>query len=191
MIFRSQDIKKIAPSFDKKALIRWQQKGYIQKIRNTFYHFNDVERDECFLYLGGNRIYTPSYISLETALSYYNLIPEATFTITSVTTLKTNLFQTSLATFSYRHIKPQLFFGFQLMTYNNQTIKIATLEKTLLDYLYFNHPLGTQEAISTLRLNKAILKTSIQYSRFDTYLNLFQSPGLNRRAQTLLQYIHA
>ena len=74
LIFRSQDIEKLAPSFDKKALIRWQKKGYIQKIRNTYYYFNEGDRDEWFLYLGGNRIYTPSYISLESALSYYNLI---------------------------------------------------------------------------------------------------------------------
>ena len=36
-----------------------------------------------------NKIYSPSYISLETALSYYGLIPESVYALTSVSTRKT------------------------------------------------------------------------------------------------------
>jgi predicted transcriptional regulator of viral defense system len=89
-------------------LVRWQEKEYIMKLRNRWYAFNDAESSENMEWLAANLIYSPSYISLHTALSWYNLIPEMIATTTSVTTRKTNHFSTPLGYFDY-HIKPELF----------------------------------------------------------------------------------
>ena len=80
-------------------LVRWQEKGYILKLRNRWYAFNDAESSENMEWLAANLIYSPSYISLHTALSWYNLIPEMIATTTSVTTRKTNKFSTPLGIF--------------------------------------------------------------------------------------------
>ena len=93
-LFSLIDIKKVFPKFDSRRLVEWQQKGYIKKVINRWYIFADVPVDDHLRYWVANRIYQPSYISMETALSYYGLIPEAVYTTTAVSTLKTSTFNT-------------------------------------------------------------------------------------------------
>ena len=88
-LFSTTDIRKAFPSFDARRLVEWQHKGYIHKIINRWYKFSDVPTEERLMLWTANRIYHPSYVSMETALSYYGLIPEAVYTITAVSTLKT------------------------------------------------------------------------------------------------------
>lgn len=68
--------------------MNWQAKGYLIKLRNTWYAFPETLKTEADLYLVANRLRHPSYVSLETALRFYNWIPESVFSITSVTTAK-------------------------------------------------------------------------------------------------------
>ena len=89
-LFSIHEILKLYPNFDRKNLVRWQEKGYIKKIRNKWYIFSDKNINEINLFYIANSIYSPSYISFESALSYYNIIPEAVFSVTSATSLKTN-----------------------------------------------------------------------------------------------------
>lgn len=56
-------------------------------------------------YVIANRLYFPSYVSLDTALSYFNLIPETVYTITSVTPKPTREFEVDGLLFDYRRIK--------------------------------------------------------------------------------------
>lgn len=63
-------------------------------------------------YLLANILYQPSYISLEFALSYYSLIPESVYLITSVTTKPTREFAVGKLFFSYQTIKKQAFVGY-------------------------------------------------------------------------------
>ena len=114
-IFSIGDVEKLFPSMSLMNLVRWQRKGYIVRIRNRWYAFNDAESHENIEWLAANLIYAPSYISLHTALSWYNLIPEMIVSTTSVSTRKTNKFSTPLGNFDYHRIKPELFgFGYVL-----------------------------------------------------------------------------
>lgn len=75
----------------------------------------------------------PSYISLETALSYYGLIPEAVMGMTSVVTGRSKRFTTPIGWFSYQTI-PEKLFGIGVRTVKGHLI--ASPEKALCDYLY-------------------------------------------------------
>jgi len=127
--FSIREIEKHFPGFDSRRLVEWQQKGYIQKLRNRYYYFSDQKVEEPFLYYTANQLYHPSYVSLESALSRYGFIPEGVFQITSCTTLKTNSFNTPIGNFSYRHLKPSLFFGYQLKEWNDHRYAMAEPEK--------------------------------------------------------------
>ena len=118
-VFTHNDIRKVAPAFHRRQLVEWQKAGHIVKIRNGYYCFSDQEKNEQLLYHFANQLYKPSYISLVSAMSYYNLIPEAVFNITSVGTLKTTLFDTPYGRFEYSSLKPSLFFGYKLVTSNS------------------------------------------------------------------------
>ncbi len=78
-------------------------------------------------------VYSPSYISLETALNYYGILPQFPFSITSVTTRKTKEKEILEFSFEYHHISVDLFAGYEKHNYH----LIATKEKALFDYLYF------------------------------------------------------
>ena len=188
LIFSIRDIEKVFLDFDTRRLVEWQHKGYIKKIRNRYYYFANFQPDEYFMYLAANKIYKPSYISFETALSYYNLIPEGVYRMISATSLKTNEFDTPLGVFSYRHLKPELLFGYRLVAYKNQRYKIASIEKALLDYLYLNKGLQSYEDFEELRLHPET-KEYIDENRFNKYLKLFNSGVLERKAQMFLKHI--
>lgn len=185
-----QDIKKRFPDFDNRRLVEWQRKAYIQKIRRGFYCFTDIQKDEHFLYFSANKIYAPSYISLESALAFYNLIPEGVFTSMSVTTRNTTQFDTPIGHFVYRHLKPSLFFGYRLLKNSGSTIKIAEPEKVILDYFYFT-PINSQAAIKAMRFNATQVKEIFDFEKMKIYQEEFNSKVLNKRISLFKKVIHA
>lgn len=190
-VFSVTEIEKHFPGFDSRRLVEWQKKGYISKLRNRFYCFTDQEIDESFLYYAANELYHPSYISLESALSYYRFIPEGVFQITSCTTLKTNSFAIPFGTFSYRHLKPSLFFGYTLQEWDDHRYAIAEPEKVLIDYLYLHTEIEGTEDISALRWNAAEIANRISIDTFNNYEAHIGSPALSRRIIILRNYLNA
>lgn len=187
-IFSVQDILKWDSAFDTRRLVEWQKKNYVKRIINRWYMFVDTPLDENFLYLAANRIYSPSYVSFESALAYYRLIPEGVYTITSATTLKTNQFTTSLGAFSYRHLKPELMFGYRLVEGAGQHFKMAEPEKLLLDYLYLNTDLQSADDFESLRINQAELRALLHLPRLIEYLALFENKALEKRVTTFQKH---
>jgi predicted transcriptional regulator of viral defense system len=188
-VFSLSDIRAMDSSFHRRRLNEWQEKGYIRKIIKGYYMFSDMELNEDVLFEIANRIYSPSYISLEMALSYYHLIPESVYGITSIATRKTYRFKTEVAEFSYRMVKPALFFGFELVRYDSKVFKIAMVEKALLDYLYLMPHLKTDEHFSGMRLDKDMFFEQVGEERIDEYLTLFASKALTRRVSTLWRFL--
>jgi len=189
VLFSLQDIRKQEPSFDRRRLNEWQAKGYIKKVRRGFYVFTDLDLDEESLFLIANRIYEPSYVSLETALSFYNLIPEGVYSITSVSTIKTASFGSSVGHFNYRKIKPELFFGYSLKAYQGHHYKIAEAEKAVLDYLYLHPEMSDSPNFSEWRLNRAEFLSLADMSKLSKYLSLFNSKALDKRVGRFLKFI--
>jgi predicted transcriptional regulator of viral defense system len=103
-----------------------------------------------------SKIYFPSYVSLETVLGYYGIIPEAVFTTTSVTTRKTKEFKTPLGNFSYQKIKKEAFGGFETRKQGKVTFNLALPEKALVDFFYLNRNTlnGTKEQFEGYRFSE-------------------------------------
>lgn len=100
-------------NFDSGALSRWVKKGYITKLRQDWYAFSELQREPDMARFIAGKIYSPSYISLHTALSIYGIIPEAVTQITCVTTNRTASYNNPFGQFHYQTIKPELFFGYK------------------------------------------------------------------------------
>ena len=191
-LFSTQDIKKKFPDFDFRRLVEWQQKGYLQKIVNRWYRFTNAPTviDESYQWYVANRIYQPSYVSLESALSYYGLIPEAVYRVTSVSSLKTQHYETPVGTFDYRHLKPSLLFGYRLLSYQEFRIRMAEPEKTLLDYLYLRPELNDPDDFTALRINQIALAECVDLEKLYRYLSLFNQKALMRRVETFLMLLY-
>lgn len=136
------------------------KKGVISKIKSGFYISNDYLKaetnNEKYLEYIGCILKEPSYISLRYALSKYNLIPESIFDITYVTLKKTNRFDTSLVSFSYKNISKNLYFGYAKTNYKDRVVNFAYPYKAIFDLFYyakFSSKEEMQEYVISSRIN--------------------------------------
>lgn len=173
-------------------LRRWQDKGLIFKLKRGMYLLNANDRkinpSRQFI---ANQLYMPSYVSLEYALNFYDLIPERVSEVTSVTTKKTIRFVNDLGIFTYQHIKSKAFRGFK-MTKDEMglTFFIAEPEKAVIDFLYLNFD---KIKIS----NKDVFESSYRFQNTETLsqrrimelAGLFESEKLTRFAQLFCEFI--
>ena len=120
-------------------LHRWEKEDKIIKLKNGLYIFSEkYRRKEIFEPWISYLIKNPSYISLEKAMEYYQLIPDAIFTYTSVTPRKRpGVFETRVGNFKYFSIKKEYFWGYTVIESNDLRGYIAEPEKALLDTFYF------------------------------------------------------
>ncbi len=189
-VFSLNDIRKIDPNFNVRRISEWTDKDLIRRIRRGFYIFTDTPLKDETTFLIANKIYHPSYVSYETALSRYGVIPEAVFGITSATTLKTQNFNTPAGNFIYRHVKPSLFFGYQIVQFQDYSYKQAYLEKAVLDYLYHRPELKNYAQFRETRFNVEKLRTEINKKRFLEYVKRFENKALSKRANNFMNYIN-
>ena len=86
--------------------------------------------------LCANHIYGPSYVSQQWALRWYGLIPERVYTMTSVTTKRTRVFENALGRFTYEQVKPEYFaIGVNGVEEDGITFMMASREKALCDLI--------------------------------------------------------
>jgi len=190
-VFSKKDIEKLFPAYNKMNLVNWQKKGHITRIRNSWYCFSEINEIKSYNLLIANKIYKPSYVSLETALSFYGFIPEAVFLTTSVSSRKTIEFDTKLGVYSYKSIKENLFFGYKLLDFDKSIIKIAEPEKAILDFLYLKKSVNNINDITALRLNKNEIKLVVDFKKLHNYTSLFNSKKLDSKVKLLEKYIYA
>src|SRR5680860_947179 len=188
-IFSLNEIRNIEPVFHRRRLNEWQDKGYIKKVVRGYYIFSDLRISEEILFKIANRIYLPSYISLESALSYYHLIPESVYGITSISTRKTYHFVTSIGEFIYRAVKPPLFFGYDLIKFQEKYLKMASMEKALLDYFYLHSDIETEQDFDSLRINKEMFFEQMDEKKLMSFLEKFNQKKLTGIINRFWSYI--
>lgn len=189
VLFSLKDIKKVDPTFHRRRLSEWKEKGYLKTIINRFYMFADQEPDENILFFTANRVYSPSYISLEAALGYYGFIPEAVFAVTSVSTRKTKTFSTIYGKMIYKHMHPRYFFGYHLVEFGGSRFKIASPEKAVLDFLYLNSQIKSREDMEELRFNPEEVQKKVDPEKFKEFLQKFGKHSLRERAELWMEVI--
>jgi predicted transcriptional regulator of viral defense system len=186
-IFSTNDVLKRFKDFDTHRLTEWQKKDYIFKIINRFYSWKrrDFDREE----IGqiANRIYTPSYISLKSALRYYNFIPEGVFQSFSVTTRKTAVFETPVGFFNYKNIKENLFFGFYPMPKNQGGYLMAEPEKAILDFFYLYTFYKDELDIDGLRFNYDEINDFCTIEKFQNYAKIFSNKRVTNLTNILIE----
>lgn len=183
-LFTLEDIFKYFPEENRQTLklqlSQWIKKGYLTRIKRGIFKLSEAEISDHFSL--APIIYAPSYISLESALNSYGIIPDVPFAITSVTLKKTKTFKTEFGLFIYRHLKTSLFFGFTYTGEKPYLYQIAQPEKALLDYLYLN--LSRLDLVSFPHEYRFELE-DLNWSRLRNYARLFESKKLQRAIRIL------
>ncbi|NCN83167.1 MAG: hypothetical protein GW947_04350 [Candidatus Pacebacteria bacterium] len=169
-VFSDIQVRRLFPddpaSLVRTQLYRWTAQDKLVRIKRGLYHFVERPIEELSL---GTLLYSPSYISLETALNIYGILPDVPQQITSVTPTTTRNFKTKYGVYSYTKIQQKLFFGFSTETSGSTLYQLAHPEKAILDYIYLRKIRSFAEA--RMDLSENMLKSR----RFKSYLQQF--PG--------------
>lgn len=152
-------------------MTRYKQAGYLISPRRGVYYLAGEVEDK---YKIANKVYTPSYISLDSALGKYDLIPETVYTLTSITTKATREFTDDQTVYRYYRIKKEAFIGY----HKEGDTLWADPAKAVTDYLYFVSQ-GDRQLNDRLNLEK-IDKNKVLY-----YAEFFHNKKLN----TLIQRV--
>ena len=171
--------------FDKNNLTRWTKQRLLIKLRQGYYAFPEYISQRDFSLYVSNRIYKPSYISLHTALAFYGMIPEAVVQITAVSSLKTAEFVNDFGTYTYKKMREELIFGYELLSFGNRTIQFATPEKALLDLLYLYPFYDTHKEMEELRLDEDYMQNDFNMERLGEYAKRFGSKALDKRIKIM------
>lgn len=183
--FNTHQVYAAHPDFDKNNLTRWTKQRLLIKLRQGYYAFPEYLSQRDFSLYISNRIYKPSYISLHTALAFYGMIPEAVVQITAVSSLKTAEFENEFGTYSYKKVREDLIFGYDLKPFGDRTIQFATPEKALLDLLYLYPFYNTQEELQELRLDEDYMQDDLNIERLNKYAEQFGSKALDKRIKIM------
>jgi len=160
-----------------KLLHRYAKTGFITRLKRGLYAFPDALPPNVFI---ANRLYEPSYVSLEFALSYHSVIPETVYTITSITTKATRRFEFGEKVFIFRRVKKQAFTGYEIVKQNGINFLIADAEKAFVDAQYFRLFEG-QKPLSRFR------KDNINKTKALRYAELFKNNKLISIIKTSLR----
>lgn len=115
-------------------LHRYSKRGVLIRLKNGLYALVGATIPEFYI---ANRLCEPSYVSLETALSFHGIIPETVYAVTSITTLTPRERVVSGKKYQYHRIQAKAFMGYQPIAQGAFTCFVADPEKALVDYYYF------------------------------------------------------
>ncbi|MHB1293940.1 MAG: type IV toxin-antitoxin system AbiEi family antitoxin domain-containing protein [Anaerolineae bacterium] len=143
-----------SPEAVRVQLSRWVQSGKLYQLRRGLYvPAPPYQRVAPHPFLVANRLAPGSYVSRESALAHYGLIPEYVAVTTSVGTGRPHTWDTPLGTFDLRHLKRDLLWGYRRQQLaGRQAAFVAVPEKALLDLIYLQSGGDTPAYLSTLRL---------------------------------------
>lgn len=163
-IFSSSEIRSLfgVSAVAASALLhRYKKEGYILQLKRGSYVFPDALPPDVYV---ANKLYSPSYISLEFALSYHGVIPETVYEITSVTPKTTRRFETLGKVFSYRKIKKTAYTGYEIQKQQGLSFYIADAEKAFVDANYLRLK-NKQKPISRFNKEKINPGKALRYAQ--------------------------
>jgi predicted transcriptional regulator of viral defense system len=127
------DLQKILGYKNRQTLLvvlhRLVGRGVLARIRRGIYRVSINILDRAIL---ANVLYTPSYLSFESALSRYGILSQIPYSITMATIRRSKKVILDGTAVEYRQLRKDLFFGYHL----EKGLDIAEPEKAFLDALY-------------------------------------------------------
>jgi len=177
--FTDADVSILLGAGAHSRLSRLVLKGDIYRIRRGLFVFSEHWRKGVLNKFSlSNIIYGPSYISLESALSHYGLIPEGVHTAIAVTSKRTKKFETPLGLFSYRKVPEN---GFELGVVSLEEGKkhflIATPERCLIDKIYLDYVGPNSNILDYLAENLRMEISDLQKLNFNSLHDIAMNIG--------------
>ena len=177
----------VDPKLIRIQLSRWVRTGKIYKIRRGLYAIAPpYQKKQPHPFLVANHLQKASYVSLQSALSFYGLIPEVVNVTTSVSTGRPERLETPFGIYEFRHIKTELLFGYRMLELGGQSAFVATPEKALLDLIYLQPGGDSIDYLKELRLQNT---EQLDKSLLKKQSEKFRAPKLQNAVKEIILII--
>ncbi|MHB0923978.1 MAG: type IV toxin-antitoxin system AbiEi family antitoxin domain-containing protein [Bellilinea sp.] len=175
----------INPKIVRLQLTRWVNSRRIYRLRRGLYSIAPpYQKIQPHPFLVANHLQRSSYVSLQSALAFYGLIPENVNITVSVTPGRPERLETPLGIFEFRHIKSNLLFGYQMIDLGGQNALVATPEKALLDLVYLQPGGESPNHLHGLRLQNL---DHLNLGQLKKQSKVFDSPKMSKAAKVISQ----
>lgn len=181
---------KVNPDIVRLQLTRWTNSGRVYQLRRGLYAIAPpYQKVKPHPFLIANRMQRASYVSGQSALAFYGLIPDTVQATLSITAGRPERLETPLGVFEFRHIKPDLLRGYRMLALHGpktaeQNALVATPEKALLDLVYLQ-PGGDQPAyLRELRLQNL---ERLDLDELRRQAEIFNTPKLCRAVNAIIR----
>ena len=174
----------VDPNHIRRQLSRWVRAGRLYQLRRGVYALAPpYQKRRPHPFVVANLMARASYVSGQSALAFYELIPEYAPTVISMTTTRPARWTTPLGNFAYRHIRSNLFSGYQrLLLSATEFAFVAKPEKALLDLVYLTPQGDSLEYFTELRLQNLQL---LEITELLRQAELFGRPKIHRAVAML------
>jgi predicted transcriptional regulator of viral defense system len=175
------------PENVQRQLSRWSSAGKVVQLKRGLYALAEPYRKVTpHPFLIANHLVRGSYVSLQSALAYYGMIPEHVPLTLSMTTRTPSMWENPLGEYQFHHIIKDLFAGYQrLEVVAEQQVFIALPEKALLDLVHLTPGGDVPDFLESLRLQNL--------ERLDEnalYTFAGERPKLKRAAERIVRLAH-
>ena len=176
----------VDPNDVRRQLSRWTHAGKLYQLRRGLYTLAPpFQKVKPHPFVIANRLVPNSYVSCQSALAHYGLIPEYVPVTTSVTTARPARWDTPLGSFGFRHIKVEWLSGYRLVELgNDQRALVASPEKALLDQVYLK-PCG--DSLAYLRELHLQNLDRLGMQELQRLADLAGSPKLRRAVTAVIE----
>jgi predicted transcriptional regulator of viral defense system len=168
----------------RRQLSRWTKTGRIIQLRRGLYTLaTPYQKVRPHPFTVANRMVRGSYVSCQSAMAYFGIIPEYVPTTISVSASRPAKWTTKLGNFTFRHIKSEFLFGYsQEELGDGQRAFVATPEKALLDLIYLTPGGDRDPYLHELRLQNL---GQLNLSELNELASRSGRPKLKRAAENI------
>lgn len=168
-------------------LSRWAKAGKIVQLVKGLYTLAEPYRKASpHPFVLANAIKKASYVSLQSALAHFGMIPEYVPTVTSVTTRRPQRVVNPTGTYQFHHVKTEWFCRYETLEFGrHQKAFVATPEKALMDLAYLTPGADNPCFLRELRLQNLEILDDVKLSQLAA---MSGSPKLCRVAEIIAQF---
>ena len=169
-------------------LTRWAKSGRVYQLRRGLYAIAPpFQKVKPHPFLVANLLQRASYVSAQSALAFYGLIPDIVHTTISVSTGRPERRETPLGIYEFRHIQSELLRGYRMTELQgpkqpSQQALVAAPEKALLDLVYLQPSGDTPNYLRELRLQNL---ERLDMDELHRQAEIFNTPKLHRAVEAI------
>ncbi|MBU0576391.1 hypothetical protein KJ654_01890 [Patescibacteria group bacterium] len=154
----------------KKTITKLTHNGWLIRIKRGLYAISDLS-NRGFLslspYVVANLLVKDSYVSFESALAYHGMFDQLTNKIISISQMQYKTTQLQSVEYSFVKVQNKWFFGWQEISMDNKTMRMATVEKALIDMIQFHKSKYTVDLVVE---KLSLYKSSLDLQKMTKYL---------------------